>query len=29
LVYPVKDLIIKVVDGQQVKWIGSCHKVFV
>jgi hypothetical protein len=28
-VYLVKDLIVKVVDGQQVKGIGRCHKVFV
>jgi hypothetical protein len=28
-VYPVKDLIVKVANGQQVKGIGRCHKVFV
>jgi hypothetical protein len=26
-VYPVKDLIVTIVDGQQVKGIGRCHKV--
>jgi hypothetical protein len=28
-VYPVRDLMVTTIDGQQVKGLGWCHKVFV